>query len=98
VTWVYHPEPIDAAELGRRARHYVEMAAVGLRVPIVEHGVVVAHLVEPETGSRTERLRALGRVREASGRLTDLLPPPEAVPGERSLSDTLREMREEERG
>jgi len=97
VTWVYHPEPIDAAELGRRARDYVEMAAVGLRIPIVEDGFVVAYLVEPETGSRMERLRALGRVREASGRLTDLPPPPEAPPRERSLSDTLREMREEER-
>ena len=94
---MYEPDPVDAAELGRYARRYVDMAAVGTRVAVVENGVVVAYLVEPETGSRLERLRAPGKVTEASGRLTDLLPAPPAPPGEKSLSETLQEMRDEER-
>lgn len=94
---VYEPGPIDTAELGRHPRRHVDMAAVGMRVPIVENGLIVAYLVEPETGSRFERLKALGHVRPASGRLSDLLPPPLAPPGGKSLSETLQEMRDDER-
>ena len=93
----FEPDPIDVVELGRYARRYVAMVAVGTRVPIVENDVVVAYLVEPETGSRFERLKALGHVRPASGRLSDLPPPPPEPQGAKSLSETLQEMRDEER-
>jgi len=90
-------EGIDIDELTRHPKRYISMAASGVCVPIVADGVVVARVVPPESGSVLERLRVLGHVRPAQGRLTDLLPPPPVPPGERPLSEVLAEMRDEER-
>ena len=44
-----------------------------------------------------QRMSAAGQVRLGSGNLLDLLTPPPKEPGEKSLSETVRELRDEER-
>lgn len=74
------------------------MAKAGTRVPVTERGKLVAYLVPAEeSGSILDRLESAGQLRRGVGNLMDLLPPPPAESGEKSLSETLREMRDEER-
>ncbi|HTF49138.1 MAG TPA: type II toxin-antitoxin system prevent-host-death family antitoxin [Pseudonocardia sp.] len=96
------PEPesdsIGIRELRQHASRYVAMAKAGKRIPVTERGKLVAYLVPAEEPtSMFERMVAAGQVRLATGNLMDLLPPPASEPGEKSLSETLREMRDEER-
>lgn len=96
-------------ELRKDLSRYVAMAREGKPIAVVnEDGEVVAYLVAPERahlasadkpGSPFERLVAAGQVRRATatGSLLDLMPPPPLEPGERPLSDVVREMRDEER-
>lgn len=75
------------------------MAKAGKRVSVTERGKLVAYLVPAdEPTSMFERLVAAGQVRRGNGRgIAGLLPIPPAPPGARPLSETLREMRDEER-
>ncbi|MGI9004039.1 MAG: type II toxin-antitoxin system Phd/YefM family antitoxin [Pseudonocardia sp.] len=92
------PDSIGIRELRQHASRYVAMAKAGTRVPVTERGKLVAYLVPAEeSGSVLDRLEAAGQLRRGVGNLMDLLPPPPAEPGEKSLSETLREMRDEER-
>ena len=91
-------ERVGVDELQEHASRYVALAKAGKRVPLTEDGKLVAYLV-PAHGSGTvlDRMRAAGQVRPARGNLMDLLPPPPAPPGTKSLTETLLEMRDEER-
>jgi prevent-host-death family protein len=92
-------EKIGIRELRQHASRYVAMARAGMRVPVTDRGKLVAYLVPAEEGgSILDRLEAAGQLRRATRRgISDLLPIPPAPPGERSLSETLQEMRDEER-
>ena len=92
------PESIGIRELRQHASRYVAMAKAGRRVPVTDRGELVAYLVpahEPRT--TFEQMVAAGQARAATGDLMGLLPPPPAEPGDEPLSQTLREMRDEER-
>ncbi len=93
------PESIGIRELRQNASRYVAMAKAGQRVPVTERGTLVAYLVPAdEPGSVLDRLEAAGQLRRATTRgIADLLPIPPAPPGGKSLSETLQEMRDEER-
>jgi prevent-host-death family protein len=95
---VEEAERIGIRELRQHASRYVAMAKAGKRVPVTERGKLVAYLVPAkEPGTTFERMVAAGRVRLAVGDLMDLLPAPPAPPGSTPLSETLRQMRDEER-
>jgi prevent-host-death family protein len=92
-------ESIGIRELRQNASKYVAMVKAGKRVPVTERGKLVGYLVpadEPTT--MFERMKAAGLVKPATHTgILDLMPPPPSEPGEKSLSETLREMRDEER-
>ena len=91
-------EEIGVRELRQHASRYVAMAEAGLRVPVTNRGKLVAYLVPAEGGGTVlDRMRAAGQVRPAIGNLLDLMPPPPTPPGEKTLTETLLEMRDEER-
>ncbi|GAA3074067.1 type II toxin-antitoxin system Phd/YefM family antitoxin [Pseudonocardia yunnanensis] len=91
------PESIGIRELRQHASRYVAMAKAGKRVPVTVRGELVAYLVPAEEPtSILDRLEAAGQLRRGRGNILDLLPPP-AEPGEPSLSEALRQMRDEER-
>jgi prevent-host-death family protein len=92
-------DSIGIRELRQHASRYVEMAKAGKRVPVTERGKLVAYLVPADEPTSTfDRLVAAGLVRKGNGRgIADLLPIPPAPPGAKPLSETLREMRDEER-
>lgn len=95
------PESIGIRELRQNASRYVAMAKAGQRIPVTERGKLVAYLVPAEEPTSTfQRMVAAGQVRPASGNLRRLLEtwePLPAEPGEKTLSEVLREMRDEER-
>lgn len=93
------PESIGIRELRQHASRYVDMAEQGQRVPVTKRGKLVAYLVPAEEpGSVFERLVAAGQVRLARKRgISDLRPLPPYEPGEKPLSEVLREMRDGER-
>jgi prevent-host-death family protein len=91
-------ERIGIRELRQNASRYVAAAKAGQRVPVTEHGKLVAYLVPAEEpASILDRLEAAGQLRRRTGSIRDLLPVPEAPPGAASLSETVRQMRDEER-
>jgi prevent-host-death family protein len=81
-------------ELKQNASAVVAAASDGQPVIITDRGRPVAQLSRIAE-SALDRLRAAGRVREASARLAHL-PDPEPLPGT-PLSTTLERMRDEER-
>jgi antitoxin (DNA-binding transcriptional repressor) of toxin-antitoxin stability system len=90
-------EKIGIRELRQHASRYVAMAKAGLRVPVTDRGELVAYLVPAGDGGTTfERMKAAGQVRPAIGNLLDLMPPPPTPPGQKTLTETLLEMRDEE--
>lgn len=93
------PESIGIRELRQHASRYVAMAQAGQRVPVTDRGKLVAYLVPAEQPQSTfQRMVAAGQVRLATGNLLDHLDSiPAAEPGEKTLSETLQEMRDEER-
>lgn len=95
----HNAESIGIRELRQHASRYVAMAKAGQRVPVTERGKLVAYLVPAEVPTSTfQRMVAAGQVRRGNGRgISDLLPIPPAPPGAKPLSETLREMRDEER-
>jgi prevent-host-death family protein len=94
-------ESIGIRELRQHASRYVAMAKTGKRVPVTERGKLVAYLVPAEEPATTyQRMVAAGEVQLARGNILDTLAslePLEALPGEKPLSEVLREMRDEER-
>lgn len=95
------PDSIGIRELRQNASRYVDMAEQGRRVPVTKRGKLVAYLVPAEEPQSVyQQMMASGAVRPARGRMRDLLrhlTPLHAEPGETSLSETLRAMRDEER-
>ena len=81
-------------ELKQNASAVVAAAAAGEPIIITDRGRPIAQL-SGIADSALGRLRAAGRVREASIRLVDL-PDPEPLPGQ-SLSEVLTVMRDDER-
>lgn len=94
-----HEERIGIRELRQHASRYVALAKAGRRVPVTERGKLVAYLVpaEDQPDSILDRLEAAGQLRRATGSWRDLMPPPPPEPGAPSLSETLQQMRDEER-
>ena len=91
-------EKIGIRELRQHASRYVAMAKAGMRVPVTDRGKLVAYLVPAESGGTfLDRMRAAGQVRPAIGNLLDMMPPPPTPPGAKTLTETLLEMRDEER-
>ena len=91
-------EPIGIRELRQHASRYVDLAKAGQRVPVTEHGRLVAYLVPAtESGSVLDRLAAVGDYRPPAGGIADLLPAPSAPAGRRPLSEVLAEQRDDER-
>ena len=84
-------------ELGEHASQYVERAKAGERIAVTEQGEPVAYLVPAEKRSIVDQLMAAGHLKPAVGDLRDHFPPPPMPAGERSLTEVLLEMREEER-
>jgi prevent-host-death family protein len=98
---VTEPESIGIRELRQHASRYVAMAKQGKRVPVTDRGELVAYLVPAHEPNTTfQRLVAAGQVRLPKGNIKDTLAswePLESEPGEKRLSEVLREMRDEER-
>jgi prevent-host-death family protein len=98
---VSEPESIGIRELRQHASRYVAMAKSGRRIPVTDRGELVAYLVPAEEPrSVYQQMVAAGQVRPANGDLRKYLrenPPLPAEPGERTLSEVLQEMRDEER-
>jgi prevent-host-death family protein len=93
------PARVGVRELRQNLSVYLRRVEKGETLDVTEHGRLVARLAPapaPET-SRLDTLIAEGRARPAS-RSIDALPEPiEPPPGAQSISDALRQMREEER-
>ena len=94
-------ETIGIRELRQHASRYVDKVKQGQRIAVTERGELVAYL-EPVEEPRTnyQRMVAAGQVRPAKGNLGELLAswePLPAEPGEKTLSEVLQEMRDEER-
>jgi prevent-host-death family protein len=98
---VSEPESIGIRELRQHASRYVAMAKSGRRIPVTDRGELVAYLVPAEEPrSVYQQMVAAGQVRPANGDLRTYLrenPPLPAESGERTLSEVLQEMRDEER-
>ncbi|MGL5930238.1 MAG: type II toxin-antitoxin system Phd/YefM family antitoxin [Dermatophilaceae bacterium] len=92
-------ETIGIRELRQHASRYIVMVKEGKRIAVTERGELVAYL-EPvhETASTLERMRAAGLVQAADARGTRGLPPARpAGPDEGSLSEVVRQLRDEDR-
>lgn len=92
-------ETIGIRELRQNASKYVAKVKQGQRIAVTERGELVAYL-EPVDEPRTtfQRLLAAGQVRPATGNILDHIDDVLAAePGEESLSESLRQMRDEER-
>lgn len=92
-------ETIGIRELRQHASRYIAMVKEGQRIAVTDRGVLVGYL-EPVDRATTafERLVAAGQVRRATGRGTRGLPPPLPLDDDGpTLSETLRQMRDEER-
>lgn len=69
-------ERIGIRELRQNASKFIERVKAGETLEVTERGRPVAVLAPlPETASTIERLRAEGRLRPPTGRLSDLPPP-----------------------
>jgi len=92
---------VGVRELRQNLSVYLERVKEGERLEVTEHGRPVALLVPlPAEDRPLARMIAEGRVRPATRELEDVLashPPRPRLPGERSLVDVLREMRDEEK-
>ena len=87
---------VGVRALKQNASAVVAEAAAGETITITDRGRPVAQLV-PLHASRVEALIASGQARPPKRSLADLGEPPRRRKGERSLSDVLGEMRDDER-
>ena len=91
-------ERVGVRELRQNLSVYLRRVKAGVSLEVTERGEPVARLVPAPTGNDVlDRLIADGKVRPARGRLSDLPPPEPLRPGERPLSEILKEMRDGER-
>jgi len=95
-------ESIGIRELRQNASRYVRKVKAGKRIAVTERGKLAAYLVPAEEPSSIlDRLEAEGKITPARENILETLerlgPPPALEPGQRSLSETLAEMRAEER-
>jgi prevent-host-death family protein len=90
---------VGIKELRQNLSTYLSRARDGEVVEVTDRGNPVARLVPiGDDEDPIRRLRAEGMVHgPGAGRVGDLPPPAEPVPGSESLSETLRKMREQER-
>lgn len=90
---------IGIRELRQHASRYIDEAAHGQAIDITRHGRIVARIVPaaPRDDPLADLIAAgLARPPEESGSLLDIEPVP-YQPGDRSASEELLRMREEER-
>jgi len=92
---------VGVRELRQNLSVFLERVKAGERLEVTEHGRPVALLVPlPPATDALARWIAEGRVRAATADLAETLeryPPLPCAPGERTLSEILREMRDDER-
>jgi len=91
---------VGVRELRQNLSVYLDRVKDGERLEVTEHGRPVALLVPlPPEGDALERMIADGRVIPASGDLGEYLrthPPLPPLPGTKTLTQILLEMRDEE--
>jgi prevent-host-death family protein len=92
-------ERAGVRELRQNLSKYLARVRAGARYEVTERGKPVALLVPlDDTDDPMTRLEKRGlHVKRATAGLEDLLPIPDADPGQRPLSEVLDEMRSEER-
>ncbi len=90
------PDRVGVRELRQNLSVYLRRVEAGESLEVTDHGRPVARLepLRSESRSPYERMKAEGRISPATVRWEDL-PPPVKLRG-RSLSDVLREMRDED--
>lgn len=89
---------IGIRELRQNASRYLRLVEERREpIEITDRGRPVALLTPLPQGSRIEQLRASGRMRPAVRPWSDLPPPIEVKPGEKTPSEILEEMRAGER-
>ena len=88
---------VGVRELRQNLSRYLRRVAAGETLEVTEHGQPVAVLapLPPPNESIVDRLIREGRARPAQGDLRDIGPPLPALPGSKSLSEVLDEMRED---
>lgn len=87
---------IGIRELRQNASEYVRAAESGETIEVTDRGRPVARLAPlPKGESILDRLIAEGKATAAEGDLLDLGPPLPRLPGERSLSEILDDLRED---
>lgn len=91
---------VGIRELKQNASEVVARVEAGEEITVTNRGRPVArllpHACQPRR-SRLEELIARGEATPARGSLADLPPPRPPLPGRRSLSEVLMEMRDDER-
>jgi antitoxin (DNA-binding transcriptional repressor) of toxin-antitoxin stability system len=90
-------ESIDIEVLAQNLSHDVGKAASGNRVAVPVGGELVVYLVPAVETSVLTRLAATGRLRPSTENIRDVLPDPTPPPGGKPVSETVLEMRDEER-
>lgn len=88
---------IGIRELRQNASTYVRAAERGETIQVTDRGNPVALLTPLDTRDGLEALIAAGRATPPKGDPRPLEPPLAAVPGEKTLSEILAEMRADER-
>jgi prevent-host-death family protein len=89
-------ESIGIRELRQHASRWVRRAAAGESFEVTDRGRPVARLVPPAPLEGLAKLRAEGRITEATGDLLER-PPLPPKPGVPLPSEILAQMREDER-
>jgi prevent-host-death family protein len=88
---------IGIRELRQRASQYIDRVRRGDTIQVTDRGRPVALLVPIPEDSVIERLLKEGRLSAATGDLDELGPPLTPAEGVPLPSETLRELREDER-
>jgi prevent-host-death family protein len=92
------PQRVGVRELRQNLSVYLRLVKEGKILEVTERGKPVARLVPPSTGDVWfDAMIAAGKIRPATGDLSDLPPPEKVRPGEKPLSEILQEMRDAER-
>ncbi|MGH8895546.1 MAG: type II toxin-antitoxin system Phd/YefM family antitoxin [Egibacteraceae bacterium] len=87
---------VGVRELRQNLSVYLTRVRAGETLRVTDRGEPVALLTPlPEHADPLSRLAAEGRLRPATREYSDLLPPLESLPGQRSLSAVVVEMRED---
>ncbi len=90
-------ERIGIRELRQHASRWVRRAAAGESFEVTDRGRPVARLVPPAPLEGIEKLRAEGRITEATGDLLELAPLLPPKPGIPLLSEIIAADRNDER-